>query len=212
MRFGRRREADQAPDPDEPVERADEPGIADLPPVGPFDETQVDLDDHEGIDLGSLVVTPGHDMELQLQVDESTGDVGAALLVGQDGALELRAFAASRGGGAWDDLRPQIAAEVTRMGGTASEQDGSYGPELLCLVPIQTPEGQGATQTSRITGHEGSTWLLRATLIGPPAADGELAGPWDEAIRRTVVRRGREARAPGSALPLRLPPDARRME
>ncbi len=98
------------------------------------------------------------------------------------------------------------------MGGTASEQDGAYGTELMCLVPIQTPEGQGATQTSRITGHEGTTWLLRATLIGPPAADAELAAAWDETIRRTVVRRGREARAPGSALPLRLPPEARRVE
>ena len=206
MRFGRKR-AEDTEDVD-----GTEPGIADLPAVGPFDESEVDLEEHEGIDLGSLVVTPGEDMEVQLQVDESSGDVGAVVLVGQDGALELRAFAASRGGGAWEELRPQIAAEVTRMGGTATQRDGSFGTELLCLVPMQTPDGQGGTQTSRITGHEGSAWLLRATLVGPPAAETDLAAPYEEAIRRVVVRRGREALAPGSPLPLRLPPEARRLD
>jgi hypothetical protein len=206
VRFGRKQAPAATEEPDEPT------GITDLPPVGPFDESQVDLEDHDGVDLGSIVVTPADDTELQLQVDEATGEVAAAVLVGQDGALELRAFAASRGGGAWDELRPQIAAEVTRMGGTATEQQGRFGPELMCLVPIQGPDGVGGTQTSRITGHEGSTWLLRATLIGPPAADPSLAEAWDEVIRSVVVRRGREARPPGSPLSLRLPPEARRVE
>jgi hypothetical protein len=187
-------------------------GIEGLPAIGPFDESQVDLEGHEGIDLGSLVVTPGPDMEVQLQVDETSGEVGAVLLVGHDGALELRAFAASRGGGAWDELRPQIAAEVTRLGGTATQRDGAFGRELMCRVPMQTPDGQSGTQTSRVTGHEGGAWLLRATLVGPPAAEEGLVTPWEEAIRKVVVRRGREARPPGSPLPLRLPPEARQLD
>jgi hypothetical protein len=212
VRFGRKGASDPAPDGSGLSGDADAAGIADLPPVGPLDESQVDLEQHEGVDLGSLVVTPADGMEVQLQVDETSGEVAAVVLVGPDGALELRAFAASRGGGAWDALRPQIAAEVTRMGGTATEQQGSYGAELMCLVPIQTPDGQGATQTSRITGHEGGTWLLRATLIGPPATDPALAEGWEDVIRGVVVRRGREAMPPGSVLPMRLPPDARRVE
>ena len=207
MRFGRK----QADEESDGVVDG-EPRLEDLAPVGPYDESQVDLENHEGIDLGSLVVTPGEDMELQLQVDETTGEVGAVLLVGPDGALELRAFAASRGGGAWDELRPQIAAEVTRLGGTATQREGRFGSELVCMVPTQTPDGGGMTQTSRITGHEGPTWLLRATLVGPPALEDDPAARWEDAIRQVVVRRGREARPPGAPLPLRLPPEARRVE
>jgi hypothetical protein len=151
-------------------------------------------------------------LELQLQVDEDSGEVMAVVLIGEDGALELRAFAASRGSGAWDELRPRIAAEMARMGGTADEQQGSFGTELRCMVPMQSSDGQPVTQPSRIVGHEGPAWLLRATLMGRPAIDDDLAGPWEEAIRQVVVRRGREAMPPGAPLPLTLPPEARRVD
>jgi hypothetical protein len=214
VRFGRKGAAA------EPTEDAagepGETGILDLPGVGPFDESQLDVDEylekHGGIDLGSIVVVPDDGMEVRLEVDESTGDVGAVVLVSDDGALELRAFAASRGGDAWTELRPQIAAEVARIGGTASEQQGSFGAELVCRVPIQSPEGQGSTQASRVIGLLGPAWILRATLMGAPVLDPALADRWEETVRRIVVRRGREARAPGSPLPLRLPPEARRVD
>jgi hypothetical protein len=134
------------------------------------------------------------------------------VLVAEEGALELRAFAASRGGGAWDELRPRIAAEMARMGGTTDEQEGTFGTELMCMVPMETPDGEPATQPSRIAGHEGPAWLLRSTLMGRPALDNDLARPWEEAIRQVVVRRGRDAMPPGSPLPLTLPPEARRVD
>jgi Protein of unknown function (DUF3710) len=214
VRFGRKGGASES----QPSEggTAGEGGILDLPGVGPFDESQVDVDEylekHEGIDLGSLIVVPEEGMELRLEVDETSGEVGAALLVADDGALELRAFAASRGDDTWAELRPQIAAEVARIGGTATEQQGSFGTELVCRVPAQTPEGQGSTQTSRVIGEVGPAWILRATLMGAAVLDPALADHWEESIRRVVVRRGREARAPGSPLPLRLPPEARRLD
>jgi hypothetical protein len=178
---------------------------------GPFDASEVDFEEFDGIDLGSLLIAPVAPMELQLQVDEDSGQVMAAVLVGEDGALELRAFAASRGGGAWDELRPRISAEMARLGGTSDEQQGSFGTELLCMVPMQTPDGKPATQPSRIVAHEGPAWLLRATLMGEPALDENLAGPWEDTIRQVVVRRGREAMPPGAPLPLTLPPEARQV-
>jgi hypothetical protein len=180
---------------------------------GPFDSADVeDLDQREGIDLGSLVITPAGPMEMRLQVDETSGEVMAAVLVTEEGALELRAFAAARGESAWDELRPQISAETARMGGTATEEVGTFGTELVCQVPMQLPDGQPGTQVSRISGHEGPNWLLRATLMGQPAAEPESAGPWEETIRSVVVRRGREAMVPGAPLRLALPPDARQVD
>lgn len=207
MRFGRKSGSTDSEESPETDGSSD----ADLA-TGPFDESEVDLEEHEGIDLGSLVIAPAGPMELQLQVDEDSGQVMAAVLVHEEGALELRAFAASRGGGAWDELRPRISAEMARMGGTVDEQQGSFGTELRCMVPMQTPEGEQVTQASRIVAHEGPAWLLRATLMGRPALDNDLAGPWEETIRQVVVRRGRGAMPPGAPLPLTLPVEARRVD
>ncbi|MCW2829150.1 MAG: hypothetical protein JWQ67_2766, partial [Marmoricola sp.] len=91
MRFGRKSDASGS---------GEEPKASETettPAAGPFDASEVDLDAHEGVDLGSLVVTPVGAVELQLQVDEQSGEVIAVVLVGEHGALELRAFAASRG-------------------------------------------------------------------------------------------------------------------
>jgi hypothetical protein len=191
----------------------DTPGAAEeaLEPAGPWDESEVDVEEGQYIDLGSLLLSPGEDMEIRLQVDEQSGTVMAAVLVTEQGALELRAFAAPRGDDAWAELRPQIAAETARMGGTATEAAGPFGPELRCMLPVPLPEGGTATQPSRVMAHQGGRWLLRATLMGEPALDDDQARDWEQTIRRTVVRRGREAMAPGAPLPLRLPPEARRV-
>jgi len=217
VRFGRK--ADKASDGEDtpgttgaPLDGAGGDALAAEEPRGPFDETDVDTEDREGVDLGSLMVSPTGPMEMRLQVDEQSGDVMAVVLVAEQGALELRAFAASRGGGAWDELRPRIAAETSEMGGTATEGEGPFGPDLRCTIPVQTEEGEQATQVSRVMGHEGPRWLLRATLMGPPALEETVPEVWEETIRQTVVRRGRDAMAPGSALPLHLPPEARRVE
>ena len=205
MRFGRKSDAQEPEEGSEAGSGADER-------TGPFDESEVDVEERDCIDLGSLLITPAGQMELQLQVDEESGQVIAAVLVGEDGALELRAFAASRGGGAWDELRPRISAEMARLGGTTDEREGTFGKELLCMVPTQDPDGKTATQPSRILGHEGPAWLLRATLMGRPAVEDDLVGPWEETIRQVVVRRGRDAMPPGAPLPLTLPPEARRTQ
>jgi hypothetical protein len=205
VRFGRKSETT-------PAEESPQDSDDLAPTTGPFDVSQIDVEEFEGVDLGSLLIDPVEGLELQLQIDEQSGQVLAVVLVGDEGALELRAFAASKGGGAWDALRPRISAEMARLGGTADERAGSFGTELHCLVPVQTPEGAAATQASRVVGHEGPAWLLRATLMGRPAVEAEAAGPWEETIRSVVVRRGREAMAPGTPLPLRLPPEAQRVD
>lgn len=218
MRFGRKAGKDD-PETDAPLEGEDAPG--DEPDVeahaeetvrGPFDEDDVDTEDREGVDLGSLMVTPAGPMEMRLQVDEQSGEVMAVVLVADQGALELRAFAASRGGGAWDELRPRIAAETTQLGGTATEGEGPFGPDLHCTVPVKDEDGRQGTQVSRVMGYEGPRWLLRATLMGQPATEDGVPEVWEQTIRQTVVRRGRDAMPPGTPLPLHLPPEARRVE
>jgi hypothetical protein len=181
------------------------------PAVGPFDSTEVDpevLEAEDRIDLGALVVTGMPGMELRLQVDEQSGQVQAVLLVLEDSALELRAFAAPKTSGIWSEVRREIAAEASRMGGTATESEGSFGTELVLVVPVEDPEGQIFSQTSRVLGVDGPRWLLRATVLGRAAVEPDAAQSMEQALRNVIVVRGSEPMAVRESLPLRLPPGA----
>jgi hypothetical protein len=204
----RRKSSEPAGAPaDEDIEQAapQEPGQPVL--GGPWDVDDLPVDDaSERIDLGSLLLSNVDGLEIRLQVDEETESVQSVMLAGADGAVELRAFAAPRGGDLWDEIRPRIAAEYAQRGGTASEREGRYGTELHCQLTVRTEDGKTATQPSRVVGINGGRWMLRATLLGRAAVEPDAVGPWDDAIASTVVRRGTVAMPSGADLPLTLPP------
>lgn len=180
---------------------------------GPWDSAEVTVDDEDptNVDLGGLIVTGRPGLELRLQVDEASQQVAAVLLVGKEGAVELRPFAAPRNTDIWDDIRRQIAAETTRRGGTATEAVGAYGKELKVMMPVTTPDGKNATQPSRVLGISGPRWLLRATLLGRPAVEPQEDGDVEAALRDVVVVRGNAPMAPGDPLPLSMPANAQPM-
>jgi len=176
---------------------------------GPYDAD--DLADTDGrVDLGALLLLPVPDTELQLQVDEASGNVQSVMFAGKEGALELRVFAAPRHGDLWSEVRPQIAADLGRRGGTATERDGRFGTELVCQMPVTLPDGKSGMQPSRVIGINGSRWLLRATLLGRPAVEPDAGAAFEEALTTVAVHRGSHAMPVGDPLPLSLPSDARR--
>jgi hypothetical protein len=206
----RRRSASE-PDAAEP----EAPGAAEEQPAddarGPWDSEDPPADDVDRVDLGSLRVAPREGADLRLQVDESTGEVQSVMLAAEEGALELRAFAAPRNGDLWAEVRPQIAADISRHGGTATERQGRWGTELVCQMQVVLPDGSQAMQPSRIIGVNGARWLLRATFLGSPAVEPENAEDWEDALAGIVVHRGSHAMPVGDALPLTLPDDAQRI-
>jgi hypothetical protein len=207
----RRKAADDVTDDygDESLEEAPNDVPNDVPGDGPFDVEE--LEDTDGrVDLGALVLLPVPGTELQLQVDEASGNVQSVMFAGPDGALELRVFAAPRNGDLWSEVRPQIAADLGRRGGTATERDGRFGTELVCQMPVTLPDGKSGTQPTRVIGINGTRWLLRATLLGRPAVEPETGAAFEDALTSVAVRRGSHAMPVGDPLPLSLPPDARR--
>ena len=174
---------------------------------GPWDSAEAPDDGRGRIDLGSLRLAPQEGVELRIQVNDSTQEVQSVLLAAPDGGLELRAFAAPRHGDLWSEIRPQLVADVQRRGGTAQEQDGTFGPELVCRLAGQDQDGRQVEQDSRIVGINGDRWFLRATFLGAPAR--EATEPWDALLADVVVHRGEAAMPPGDALPVRLPEDIR---
>lgn len=205
MKFRRKSESDT-------VEGSVDETAEVVPAVGPFDVDDLPAGAPERVDLGSLLILPEPGRELRLQVDESTGEVQAVVLAGEDGALELRAFAAPRGGDLWSTVRPQLAADVAQHGGTATEREGRFGTELLCQMSVQRDDGKAGTQPSRIIGINGERWMLRATLLGRPAMEPDDAGAWEDTIATIAVRRGTGAMPVGDVLPVSMPENARRVD
>ena len=185
--------------------------IEEIEESGPWDSESLPGDEVDRVDLGSLRVAPRDGAELRLQVDENTGEVQSVMLASDEGAMELRAFAAPRNGELWDEVRPQIAADVSGHGGTATEREGRWGTELVCQMQVVLPDGNQALQPSRIIGVNGPRWLLRATFLGQPAVEPELTAEWEDALAAVVVHRGSHAMPVGDALPLTLPDDAQRL-
>ncbi len=93
--------------------------------------------------------------------------------------MELRAFAAPRHEDLWEDIRPRLAEEAARRGGTAGEVDGPYGKALHLVVPGVTPDGQQVTQPSTVLGIAGPRWLLRVSMFGRPAVQWDPTGARD---------------------------------
>jgi Protein of unknown function (DUF3710) len=202
-------EAVEAEAPDEPEQNAAEPG----PATGPYDLDDLpEGDETARMDLGSLLIAPAEGVEIRLQVEEDTERVQAVLIAGQDGALELRAFAAPRNGDLWTEVRPRIAADFAQRGGTADEREGRFGTELVCRLTVRTPDGSTGTQPSRIIGVNGPRWMLRATLLGRPALEPDTAEAWEDIIEQVVVRRGSHPMPVGAELALTLPRDSQFIE
>lgn len=170
---------------------------------GPYDRANISLTDGvERLDLGSLLVPVVEGMELQVQVDEASGNVVQATVKMANAAVQVQPYAAPRSGGMWDDTRPQIRDSVVAGGGTAEEVEGSFGLELHAKVKA---DGASGLQTARFVGVDGPRWFLRAVFLGDAARPGELADRFDALVRGLVVVRGDTAMPVGSPIPMRLP-------
>lgn len=180
------------------------------PEVGPFDVGS--LASREGlVDLGAILLPGIQGLVMSMEMDQSTGDVTAVRIHLGDSQLQLQAFAAPKSTGIWDEIRAEIAASLADSGGSggsASEQEGPFGTELVVRVPGRGADGRGVTTAMRFLGIDRPRWFLRGVLSGPAAADDEAAQPFIDLLHVTVVDRGGEPMAPRELLPLRLPPEA----
>lgn len=209
--FGRRKRDDDSA-PSGAASPADAP--APLPTVdgpranGPWDASERPGEGEGYLDFGALRVRGR--VGLQVQIPQETGKApGAVVLMSQDSGLELRAFAAARSTSLWDQVRPELAAEVDRLEGTHREVEGPYGTELHVRVPAKTAEGEEAFQPSRIVGVDGPRWMLRATFLGKAALEPDDEGLLMQALRDVVVVRGEDPRPVREPLLVEVPQQVR---
>jgi hypothetical protein len=173
-------------------------------PNGPWDESEVDpATDVQRLELGALRVAPTAGIDVQVQVDENTGQVSQLTFARPDGAVQVQPYAAPRSGGLWDEVRGQIRSSINQSGGLVEEAEGPFGPELRAQV--KSSDGSAGLQPARFTGIEGPRWFLRAVFLGAAAKPGECATALESMIRSLVVVRGGEAMPVGAPIPLVLP-------
>lgn len=181
---------------------------------GPWDASEVDLeeDDKSRVDLGAMSIKGRVGVEVRLQADEASGQIQAVLLVAEDGAMELRPFAAPRHESIWEDVRGRLAEEASRRGGQVAEVEGPYGTALQMVLPVVMPDGKQGQQASTVHGISGPRWLLRVSTFGRPAVEHHEDGLLEQVLRDVVVVRGTQPMSPGEALPLVMPTGARRLQ
>lgn len=177
---------------------------ADESPRGPRDRSEVSDVDHL-IDLGSVHAVPGPGMELRLEVDKKTDEVSGIQLAHDEGAVQVQVFAAPRSSGIWDEIRAEIAEMIRGNGGTVEETKGTFGTELRTRLAQPGPQGRTVFAPAVFAGVDGPRWFLRAVYSGSPAIKEDAREAFDEVLRRLVVTRGDEPRAPREMLPLSLP-------
>jgi biotin carboxyl carrier protein len=176
-------------------------------PVGPWDISEVVNPEEGRVDLGALLVPGVEGMELRVEL---AGDaiVAATLVVGNS-AIQLQAFAAPRSEGIWDEVRKEIAQQISQGGGTVETEQGPLGYELHAQVPVVLPDGTGGVQLVTFIGYDGPRWFLRGVISGQAAVQPKSARRVLEAVfQDTVVLRGDLPMAPRDPLVLTLPEDA----
>jgi hypothetical protein len=207
--FRRRRSEDADRDEfdyDEPEQPAGNPRAE----GGPWDAEEA-FPALERVDLGSLQVPIGPEHEIQLVMAEQHG--AWVTIRYRESEVQIQAFAAARRGALWDDVRAEIAAEVTTAGGRSQETEGSFGIELMAQVPAEPGQGAGepgGMRLVRFVGVDGPRWFVRGLFSGPAADGGDQADLLEEVLRDVVVVRGEHPVPPREILELRLPPEARK--
>ena len=206
--FRRRRSEDADRDEfdyDEPEQPAGNPRAE----GGPWDAEEP-FPALERVDLGSLQVPIGPEHEIQLVMAEQHG--AWVTIRYRESEVQIQAFAAARRGALWDDVRAEIAAEVTTAGGRSQETEGSFGIELMAQVPAEPGQAAGepgGMRLVRFVGVDGPRWFVRGLFSGPAADGGDQADLLEEVLRDVVVVRGEHPVPPREILELKLPPEAR---
>lgn len=206
MAIFRRSKSDDAASGDGSAAEAPVVEVEGVRAQGPFDISERSPEGQSAyVNFGPLKVRGRVGFEVRVQADANSEHVNALLLVTQDAGLELRAFASSRSGGLWEDVRAELIAEVERLEGTYEVIEGQYGPELHLRIPATSKDGEPGFQPSRIVVVEGPRWMLRGTFLGQAALEPADDHILFQALREIIVDRGSEAMAMREPLHLDLP-------
>lgn len=184
---------------------SDKSAPADRRTAGPLDITEV-----QGvrpyIDFGSMRIPSRENLQMRLEVEESTQRIVAVSMDFAGSSLQLQAFAAPKSEGIWHEIRTQMRDSIKAQGGETEERVGSLGPELIAKIPLLDENGlKTGHRLARFIGVDGPKWFLRGVIGGAALNDAKAAADIDDLFRSVVVVRGDVPLPPKDLLPLTIP-------
>lgn len=158
------------------------------------------------IDFGSLRVPSRDELQMRLEVEESSQRIVAVSMDYQGSSLQLQAFAAPKNEGIWHEIRSQMRQSIVTQGGEIEERVGSFGPELLAKIPLNDESGnRTGHRLARFIGVDGPKWFLRGVIGGAALNDARAAADIDDLFRSVVVVREDIPLPPKDLLTLTIP-------
>ena len=171
---------------------------------GPFDSSQVEIND-SFIDFGSILVPKSiPDMAVRVEVEESSGRLVAVSLEVENSLLQISAFSAPKTMPIWDEVADQLFESLTGQGAQAERAESTFGTSILATMPASDEPPMPARQL-KFFGSDGPRWFLRGILSGQALHDEATAVVLDNVFRQIVVNRGDEALPPRELLTLVMP-------
>ncbi|MDR1355701.1 MAG: DUF3710 domain-containing protein [Propionibacteriaceae bacterium] len=177
---------------------------------GPFDISEVDLDadDIDRLDFGTLIITPFETMKLQLNVDNNTGAVQAILATFGKSMLDLTLFAAPKTASMIAEVRAKVLEAGEATDAYTELVPGPFGTEIRQDVPVTLPNGKKSVQHVRVWLVQGLGWLLRGTVMGEAGtSEGVDKATMDiyDFFCNLVVSRPEKPLVPGSLITMSAP-------
>ena len=174
---------------------------------GPYDLSEVEEPDAvaaDRLDLGALQLPLIEGLEVRVEMDPETQQPLAVTLVLDEGALQVRVFAAPKSGGGWKQARDEVRSSISGDGGVIDEATGTFGTELHTTAYFKDDAGNEQPQRMRFVGIDGPRWMLQGVILGE-GADPDRAAPIEAVLRSLVVARGDDPMPPGAPLTIALP-------
>lgn len=162
---------------------------------GPYDEEDAPDDGLARLDLGSLRLPVPDGAQLQVEMDPA-GPVRAVHVITLNGQFTVNAYAAPRSGGLWEEVCGELATQLRGDGAAVHSEAGDWGQELVAAL------GQVSL---RFIGVNGSRWMLRGVVAGPPDRARASAAALRDMLRDTIVVRGPLPMPVRTPLPIDLP-------
>jgi hypothetical protein len=194
MAFGKRKDGDDASDPDDVIAMEDD--VDDF--EGPFDIDDFDDPSTAGmarLDLGSVLIPMPEAGQVQVELTEM-GVPSAVWVVTPNGRFTVAAYAAPKTAGLWREVAAELADSLRKDVPKVSIEDGPWGREVVGIAKAEQDQPPGVV---RFIGVDGYRWMIRCVVNGPQDNIAALAAEARNALADTVVRRGE------TPLPVRTP-------
>jgi hypothetical protein len=194
MAFGKRKDGDDASDPDDVIAMEDD--VDDF--EGPFDIDDFDDPSTAGmarLDLGSVLIPMPEAGQVQVELTEM-GVPSAVWVVTPNGRFTVAAYAAPKTAGLWREVAAELADSLRKDVPKVSIEDGPWGREVVGIAKAEQDQPPGVV---RFIGVDGYRWMIRCVVNGPQDKIAALAAEARNALADTVVRRGE------TPLPVRTP-------